>query len=43
VLTDNELRADMVRKGHVNAAKYSWQATAEKMIAAYATVLKAGW
>jgi glycosyltransferase involved in cell wall biosynthesis len=42
-LTNEQLRADLIARGRANAAKYSWQATAEKMISAYATVIKEGW
>jgi len=35
VLTDKELRADLIRRGHEQAQKYSWQRMAEQTLAVY--------
>jgi glycosyltransferase involved in cell wall biosynthesis len=40
VLTDKELRQDLVTKGRQQAAKYSWQRTAEQTLNVYQEVLK---
>jgi glycosyltransferase involved in cell wall biosynthesis len=42
-LTDEPLRSALIEKGYANAAKYNWDATAHKMIAAYKTVLDNRW
>jgi glycosyltransferase involved in cell wall biosynthesis len=35
VLSDSDLRAHLIKKGHVRAAKYSWSRTAEQTLAVY--------
>jgi glycosyltransferase involved in cell wall biosynthesis len=37
-LLDTNLREDLVRKGHANAARFSWDKTARKTLAVYASV-----
>lgn len=39
VLTDQTLRANLIKKGHARAGKYSWQKTAEQTLAVYRAVL----
>ena len=40
VLTDQQLRQRLVEAGRIQAAKYSWQRTAEQTLAVYNRVLK---
>jgi len=40
VLTDKNLRAELVKAGRAQAAKYSWQDMAKETLAVYASVLK---
>ena len=35
VLTDSELRADLIRKGRRRVTEFSWQDTARKTLAGY--------
>ena len=39
VLTDKELRADLVKKGRARAARYSWQEMAKQTLAVYRQIL----
>jgi len=41
LLTDDELRADLVQRGHAQAAEFSWERTARATLAAYDAALKA--
>jgi len=40
VLTDEALRSRLIKNGHTQVAKYSWQKTAEQTLAVYRSVLK---
>ncbi len=40
VLSDENLRTKMIKKGHTQVAKYSWQRMAEQTLAVYDRVLK---
>ena len=40
VLTDEELRASLIKKGHEQVKKYSWQRMAEQTHTVYVDVLK---
>jgi glycosyltransferase involved in cell wall biosynthesis len=40
VLTDKDLRESLIKAGRQQAAKYSWQRTAEQTLAVYQQVLK---
>jgi glycosyltransferase involved in cell wall biosynthesis len=35
ILTDKKLRDELIKKGHKQAAKYSWQRMAEETLAVY--------
>ncbi len=41
VLTDNDLRGELIKKGEAQVKKYSWQRMAEQTLAAYEKVLGA--
>lgn len=41
VLLDDALRADMVRRGHENAARFNWERTARQVLAIYREVVVA--
>jgi len=43
VLTDNELRDNMVRKGLEQSRKFSWEKTAEQTLKVYNKVAELGW
>ena len=40
ILSDSNLRKDMIEKGHVQAKKFTWEASAEKLYNIYKEVLK---
>lgn len=42
-LSDPQLRTELIQRGHRNVQRFSWDATARKMIDAYRIILEAGW